>query len=154
MQLQTVKKTTKTRKGKLVYKNGETRISAEDLIAPSYEEIITEIKKKVGERPERDQALPKGEWTEQALKVLGERYLVKNEKLEPVETPEDMIWRVAWEMASAEARWGEKRKDVEVLAKEFYKLMVSREFLPNSPTLMNAGTGNGLQYSACFVLPV
>lgn len=154
MQLQTVRKTKKVRKQKFVYKNGETKVSIENLIAPSYEEVMTEVHKKVGSRPEIDKSLPHGEWTEQALKVLGERYLVKDENLEVIETPEDMVWRVAWEIASAEARWGAKRKDVEELAKEFYKLMVSREFLPNSPTLMNAGTGNGLQYSACFVLPV
>jgi ribonucleoside-diphosphate reductase alpha chain len=154
MELQTVKKTIKSRKRKFVYKNGETKVSMDDLIAPSYEEIMTEVKKKVGERPMRDPRLPQGEWTEQALKVLRERYLVKNDNLEPIETPEDMVWRVSWEVASAEARWGTKRKDVESLAKEYYNLMVSREFLPNSPTLMNAGTGNGLQYSACFVLPV
>ena len=137
-----------------MYKNGETKISMDELIAPSYEEIMSEVKKKIGERPERDPELPQGSWTEQALKVLHERYLVKDDNLEPIETPEDMVWRVSWEVASAEARWGAKRKDVESLAKDFYKLMVSREFLPNSPTLMNAGTGNGLQYSACFVLPV
>jgi ribonucleoside-diphosphate reductase alpha chain len=154
MRLQTIKKPVKTKKTKFVYKNGETKISMMDLIAPSYEEIIAEIKKKIGERPERDSELSQGTWTEQALKVLAERYLVKNDNLEPVETPEDMIWRVSWEVASAEARWGAKRKDVNDRAKEFYNLMVSKEFLPNSPTLMNAGTGNGLQYSACFVLPV
>ncbi len=154
MELQTTRKTVKTRKKKFVYKNGETRISIDELIAPSYEEIMDEIGKKVGERPQKDNDLPKGEWTDQALKVLEERYLVKNDNLEPVETPEDMIWRVSWEIASAEGRWGAKRKDVEKRAKEFYNLMVSREFLPNSPTLMNAGTGNGLQYSACFVLPI
>lgn len=139
---------------KIVYKNGQTKVTLDDLIAPSYEEIMSEVKKKIGERPEKDSTLPSGIWTEQALKVLEERYLIKNDKLEPIETPEDMVWRVAWEMASAEARWGKKRKEVESLAKEFYNLMISREFLPNSPTLMNAGTGNGLQYSACFVLPV
>jgi ribonucleoside-diphosphate reductase alpha chain len=154
MELQTTRKPVKVKKSKFVYKNGETRISMQDLIAPSYEEIITEIKKKIGDRPEKNENLSKGEWTEQALKVLEERYLVKNDNLEAVETPEDMAWRVAWEIASAESRWGAKRKDVEKRAQEFYELMVSREFLPNSPTLMNAGTGNGLQYSACFVLPV
>ncbi|EKE12356.1 MAG: hypothetical protein ACD_13C00233G0007 [uncultured bacterium] len=156
MALQTVnnKKSKKVKQRKIVYKNGETKVVLEDLIAPSYEEIMTEVKKKVGERPERSASLPNGIWTEQALKVLKERYLTKNENLEPIETPEDMIWRVAWEMASAEARWGKSRKEVLATAKEFYSLLVSREFLPNSPTLMNAGTGNGLQYSACFVLPV
>lgn len=139
---------------KPVYKNGATKITLEDLVAPTYEEITKEVIKKVGERPERDSSLTVGNWTPQALKVLEERYLVKNDKLEPIETPEDMIWRVSWEIASAEARWGAKRKDVETLAKEFYELMIGKQFLPNSPTLMNAGTGNGLQYSACFVLPV
>lgn len=156
MALQTVnnKQRKKTRQKKIVYKNGETKVVLDDLIAPSYEEIMTEVKKKVGQRPERDPSLPKGIWTEQALKVLNERYLVKDEDLNPIETPEDMVWRVAWEMASAEARWGKTRKEVLATAKEFYSLLISREFLPNSPTLMNAGTGNGLQYSACFVLPV
>ncbi|MGA3291576.1 MAG: vitamin B12-dependent ribonucleotide reductase [Candidatus Microgenomates bacterium] len=156
MALQTInnKKAVRVKRRKIVYKNGETRITLNDLIAPSYQEIISDIKKKIGKRPERDENLPKGIWTEQALKVLDERYLVKDENLSPIETPEDMVWRVAWEIASAESRWGMKRKDVGELAKEFYKLMISREFLPNSPTLMNAGTDNGLQYSACFVLPV
>ncbi len=156
MALQTIKtkKTLKAKQKKVVYKNGETKVTLDDLIAPSYEEIMSEVKKKVGERPERDSALPAGIWTKQALKVLEERYLVKDGKLEPIESPEDMVWRVSWEMASAEARWGSKRKEIEALAKEFYNLLISREFLPNSPTLMNAGTGNGLQYSACFVLPV
>lgn len=156
MALQTIKHTKiqKTVQKEIKYKNGDTKVTLDDLIAPSYEEITTEIKKKIGDRPERDTSLPSGTWTEQSLKVLEERYLMKDENLKPIETPEDMLWRVAWEIASAEARWGSKRKDVENTAKEFYTLMASREFLPNSPTLMNAGTGNGLQYSACFVLPV
>ncbi len=137
-----------------VYKNGATKITLDDLMAPSYEEIMTEVKKKAGDRPQKPEHLPKGDWTEQAVKVLEERYLVKNEKLEPIETPEDMIWRVAWEMATAEVRWGKTKKEVTMIAEEFYNLLVSKKFLPNSPTLMNAGTGNGLQYSACFVLPV
>lgn len=157
MALQTTKNKKRTaakKQKKIVYKNGETKVTLDDLIAPSYEEIISDIRKKIGTRPERSADLPAGTWTEQAMKVLEERYLVKDENLKPIETPEDMLWRVSWEMASAEARWGAKKKEVEVTAKEFYKLMSSREFLPNSPTLMNAGTENGLQYSACFVLPV
>ncbi|WKZ25437.1 MAG: vitamin B12-dependent ribonucleotide reductase [bacterium] len=126
----------------------------EDYKAPTYEKIRKEIDKKVGLKPNLPQDLPKGDWTEQALKVLGERYLVKDNNLNPIESPEDMIWRVAWDVASSEARWGATKKDVMKSAREFYNLMVSRKFLPNSPTLMNAGTGNGLQYSACFVLPV
>lgn len=153
IQLQKIKYQKKFSK-KFIYKNGSTKVSMDDLIAPSYEEIKGEIVKKIGQPMKIPDGLPKGEWTPQALKVLGERYLVKNEKLEPTETPEDMVWRVSWEIASAEARWGATRNKVEGRAKEFYDLLISRKFLPNSPTLMNAGTGNGLQYSACFVLPV
>lgn len=125
-----------------------------DYKAPSYEEIKKEIEKIVGQRPALPTDLPKGEWNEQALKVLKERYLVKDNDLNPIETPDEVMWRVAWEVASSEVRWGATKKDVMKSAREFYELMVSRKFLPNSPTLMNAGTGNGLQYSACFVLPV
>ena len=153
MELQT-KQTSKIKKNKFIYKNGATQITLDDLSAPSYEEVVTKIKKKIGEKPAMPKDLPKGEWTKQALKVLGERYLVKNDKLEPIETPEQMLWRVAWEIASSEATWGSNKKDVETIARDFYNLMVTKKFLPNSPTLMNAGTGNGLQYSACFVLPV
>lgn len=157
MQLQTKntkKKFAVSGKRKIAYKNGETKVSLDKLFAPEYEEVMAQIKKKVGDRPVRPADLPKGNWTEQSLKVLKERYLVKNEKLEPIETPGDMLWRVSWEIASAEARWGSTKKKVMASAREFYGLMASREFLPNSPTLMNAGTGNMLQYSACFVLPV
>lgn len=137
-----------------MYKNGETHITLDDLVAPTYEEIMNKIKKKVGNRPNLPKDLPKGEWTKQALKVLEERYLVRNDDLELVETPEGMCWRVAWEVAGAEARWGANRQEIEKVARVFYELMATRKFLPNSPTLMNAGANNGLQYSGCFVLPV
>jgi ribonucleoside-diphosphate reductase alpha chain len=159
MELQTLKakktlKAANKKNHKFVYKNGATQISLNDLSAPAYGEVIENIEKKIGKRPDFPSDLPNGNWTEQAIKVLGERYLMKDENLKPIETPEDMVWRVSWEIASAETTWGAKRKNVEEKAKEFYELMISRKFLPNSPTLMNAGTGNGLQYSACFVLPV
>lgn len=126
----------------------------ESFTAPSYEEIISEIRSKIGEQPSIPDDLPRGVWSDQALKVLQERYLKKDEDGKVVETPEEMCWRVSWEIASAEARWGRDRKEVTQIAREFYNLLVTHEFLPNSPTLMNAGTGSGLQYSACFVLPV
>ncbi len=119
-----------------------------------YNEIIKEIKEKIGEMPKMPSGLPKGKWTKQAIKVLKERYLDRDKNGEVIETPEEMIWRVSWEIASAEARWGADRDQVLKQAKTFFKLLVSRNFLPNSPTLMNAGKGNNLQYSACFVLPV
>jgi ribonucleoside-diphosphate reductase alpha chain len=65
-----------------------------------------------------------------------------------------MCWRVAWAIANAEVTWGKTQDQVHEVASQFYALMVDGYFQPNSPTLMNAGKDNGLQYSACFVLPV
>ena len=94
-----------------------------------------------------------GNWTEQALRVLRERYLTRQGD-EVLETPEEMCWRVAQAIARAEERWGKGPAVVREIAGAFYDLMVDGYFLPNSPTLMNAGKGNQLQYSACYVLPV
>lgn len=136
------------------YKNGHTKLTLDTFSFPSYEEMTAKIKSKLGTRPGLPNDLPKGRWTEQSLRVLNERYLRKNDEGEVIETPGEMCWRVAWDIASAEVAWDAKRKDVINSAKDFYNLLITHEFLPNSPTLMNAGTGNGLQYSACFVLPV
>jgi len=97
---------------------------------------------------------PKGQWSQQALRVLGERYLNKDPKGRVVENPEGMCYRVAKEVAGAEKKLGTDPKTIAKLTRQFYDLMVSCQFLPNSPTLMNAGRKNNLQYSACFVLPV
>src|SRR6266576_1578795 len=94
-----------------------------------------------------------GKWTEPARRVLRERYLSRKDG-EVTETPEEMCWRVATSIAAGEARYGRTAAAVREIAEAFYDMMVEGEFLPNSPTLMNAGKGNGLQYSACYVLPV
>ncbi len=138
-------------------KNGNSEIShlsLESLIFTPYEKIKEEIYKKVGSMPRVPKDLKRGVWTEQAVKVLQERYLMKDNKGKIIETPEEMCWRVSWEIASADARWGKNKKEVIDIAKDYYELLVKHEFFPNSPTLMNAGTGNNLQYSACFVIPV
>ncbi|MGE5893720.1 MAG: vitamin B12-dependent ribonucleotide reductase [bacterium] len=88
-----------------------------------------------------------------ALKVLQKRYLIKDEEGKVVETPEELFRRVARAIASAEAKFGKSFSDVQFIEEEFYRLMTSLDFLPNSPTLMNAGRRLG-QLSACFVLPV
>ena len=138
-------------------KNGDskiTHVSLESLIFTPYEKVKEDIGKKVGSMPRVPKDLKKGVWTQQAIKVLEERYLMKDDRGKVIETPEEMCWRVSWEIASAEARWGKTRAEVTGIAKDYYDILIKHEFLPNSPTLMNAGTGNNLQYSACFVIPV
>lgn len=129
-------------------------VKLQDLKFEDYGQKTQNLEKKIGKMPAIPKGLPKGSWSEQALKVLEERYLQKDKDGKIIETPEQMCWRVAWEISSADGLWGKSRKEVRSQAEDFYKLLVSRKFLPNSPTLMNAGTGNNLQFSACFVLPV
>lgn len=135
-----------------VYQNMSKK--EDKIITETYEEVMKEVNEKAGERPMLPSDLPKGDWSEQAEKVLKERYLDKDNNGELIEQPDDLIWRVAFAVASAEVRFGATKEEVVKTAKSFYNLMSSKRFLPNSPTLMNAGKNNGLQYSACFVLPV
>ncbi len=85
--------------------------------------------------------------------ILRQRYLVKNENDEVIETPEQLFERVARAVAEAEKRFSQRKDRVEYYAEKFYELMANFDFLPNSPTLMNAGRPLG-QLSACFVLPI
>jgi ribonucleoside-diphosphate reductase alpha chain len=91
--------------------------------------------------------------TPNSLKVLEKRYLKKNEEGKVVETAEELFRRIARTIASADMKYGKSEADVALLEEEFYSIITSLEFLPNSPTLMNAGRRLG-QLSACFVLPV
>lgn len=85
-----------------------------------------------------------------ALKVLQERYLLKNEDGQIIETPTQMFHRVAEAIAKQDRLYGKDPKETENL---FFTALRNGDFLPNSPTLMNAGTKLG-QLSACFVLPI
>ena len=96
--------------------------------------------------------LPEPELSSNARLVLEKRYLQKDESGQLLEDPRQMFWRVAAKIASAEANYSAGKEQVE-LAREFYNLLTSFDFLPNSPTLMNAGTDLE-QLAACFVLPV
>ena len=85
--------------------------------------------------------------------VLNQRYLFKDNSGNIIETPDDMYLRVASTIASVEAQYGGDEKQVLTFKLIFYQMMKSNQFLPNSPTLMNAGRPEGL-LSACFVLPI
>ena len=93
-----------------------------------------------------------GGLTDTALQVLEKRYLLKDDKGKVTETPEQMFRRVAAAIAAAETIHNPKA-NTKAVEDEFFKIMFNLEFLPNSPTLMNAGKKLG-QLSACFVLPV
>jgi len=91
-------------------------------------------------------------FSDNARKILERRYLLKDEGGRIVETPRAMFQRVAKAVAEAELLYS-KSANLREYERKFFDLMVNLEFLPNSPTLMNAGTDIG-QLSACFVLPV
>lgn len=86
------------------------------------------------------------------LLVLKRRYLLKDDERRVIETPKELFQRVARYISQAEAHFSSTHKKEEV-ERAFFEMMSRLEFLPNSPTLMNAGTSLG-QLSACFVLPV
>ena len=90
--------------------------------------------------------------TENAIAVLEKRYLMRDENGTPLETPDALFRRVSSAIASGDLQF-DKNADIKALEDRFYEMMTSMEFLPNSPTLMNAGRPLG-QLSACFVLPV
>src|SRR5881397_384217 len=96
---------------------------------------------------------PRLDLSANALTVLERRYLVKDDQGKPVERPQDLFWRVARTIAAPDRTYGASDRAVESLAETFVELMATRVWMPNSPTLMNAGRPLG-QLSACFVLPV
>nr|BAL53207.1 ribonucleoside-diphosphate reductase alpha chain [uncultured Chloroflexota bacterium] len=100
--------------------------------------------------PPIPEGLPKVELTENARQVLTKRYLRRGDDGKPVETVEEMFWRVAWHVARVEEQWG---ADVMARAMQYYHLLTSKKFFPNSPTFTGAGTPLG-QLAACFVLPL
>jgi ribonucleoside-diphosphate reductase alpha chain len=100
--------------------------------------------------PEIPPDLPAVQLADNARQVLIRRYVRRGDDGKPVETIEEMFWRVAYHIASVEAKWG---TDVIRLAKDYYHLLTNKLFFPNSPTFTGAGTPLG-QLAACFVLPI
>jgi ribonucleoside-diphosphate reductase alpha chain len=100
----------------------------------------------------RSQVISGIKLSDNALRVLERRYLIKDGEGRVIETPQELFRRVARHIASAELIYNPEA-DVSICEEAFYQLMGSLEFLPNSPTLMNAGRELG-QLSACFVIPI
>lgn len=97
--------------------------------------------------PDLDREIP---LSDNARTVLRKRYLRRGEDGEPVETEQEMFWRVAYHVAKVEADYGQP---IEPVARQFYDLLTTLRFFPNSPTFTGAGTPLG-QLAACFVLPI
>ena len=91
--------------------------------------------------------------SENALKVLEKRYLKRDKDGKPTETAKDLFLRVASTLANADKQFGASDEEIQKTTKKFYDFITNRYFMPNSPTLMNAGRELG-QLAACFVLPV
>lgn len=88
-----------------------------------------------------------------ALKVLEERYLLKDDTGKIIETPIEMFKRIAKAVAMADSKYTKNIEEIKKTETTFFEIMKNLEFLPNTPTIMNAGTNLG-QLSACFVLPI
>ena len=91
--------------------------------------------------------------SDNARVVLDKRYLQKNDAGDIIEDPQEMFRRVAKALAAPEFKYEKTPDEVAAIEESFFQMMASLEYLPNSPTMMNAGTGAGT-LSACFVLPL
>src|SRR5437879_11859743 len=92
---------------------------------------------------------PDPKLADEELRGLQKRYLKKDDKGRVIETPKELFARVAWNLAQAERSYGATEAQVEETARRFFRIISNLEFLPNSPTLMNAGL-ELQQLSACF----
>jgi len=109
-----------------------------------------EIKNGLLPTPPLPKGLPKAQLTDNARQVLMKRYVRRGDDGKPAENVEEMFWRVAYHVAKVEEQWG---ADVHERTQEYYHLLSSKKFFPNSPTFTGAGTPLG-QLAACFVLPI
>jgi ribonucleoside-diphosphate reductase alpha chain len=130
----------------ILIKNGLAQVAKAYILYRQKRAEIRQIKGFLGPRDELN-------FSVNATKVLQKRYLLKDDEGNVIETPVQMFRRVAKAVALADKEYGAKSSQIKKTEEDFYQMMSNLEFLPNSPTLMNAGTKIG-QLSACFVLPV
>jgi len=109
-----------------------------------------EGRKKILQKPPLPEDLGSISLSDNARKVLSKRFIRRDRNELPVETIDEMFWRVAYHVASCEPEWSGNIND---RARQFYALMISKSFFPNSPTFTGAGTPLG-QLAACFVIPI
>jgi len=121
---------------------GFEKVASEYQAYRQKKEEIRELRGKLG--------IAEPKLTVNALEVLSRRYLLKDENEKIIETPPQMFNRIATAVAQVDPRYGDNQQESQ---KAFYEMLTRLEFIPNSPTLFNAGTKLG-QLSACFVLPV
>src|SRR3989344_6933904 len=120
--------------------NGQLKPTGKDVNSRKFEDRFVPRYKKM---PELPTGLPEPSFSESSNKILIERYLLKGGNLEVVESVSERFWHIAYDIASGDMDFGAKEPQVYAQAQDFYKMMVLQEFLPNSPTIMNAGKQNG-----------
>ena len=124
------------------------------LILPTEEsDRLSEIYKMGRDIPEPPEGLADPKLSENSWYIGKTRYAKRDEKGNPIETPKQLFWRVAYNIATAEMLYGASEKDHIATAVRFYKAMSTRKFMPATPILLNAGKMHE-QLSSCFVLPV
>src|SRR5512141_3208792 len=131
----------------------KTRLRSNKLLSEAHLMVaksVTDSKQGMLPTPPMPKGLPKVQLTNNARQVLERRYVRRGHDGKPAETVEGMFWRVAYHVARVEEMWD---GDVIERAKEFYRLLTGKPFVPNSPTFTGAGTPLG-QLAACFVLPI
>ncbi len=131
---------------KALIESGHATTAKSYIIYRHRKNLEREMKKALG--VEDDLKLPLN-----SIQVLEKRYLLKDENAKIIETPSQLFRRVAKHLASNELNYGADTVTAKRYEEAFYQAMTNFEFLPNSPTLMNAGTELG-QLAACFILPV
>ncbi|RJP46389.1 MAG: adenosylcobalamin-dependent ribonucleoside-diphosphate reductase [Armatimonadetes bacterium] len=130
--------------------NGHASFPASDKVSLFSREDVWEEGKNIPPVPDD---LPVPRLSENALYIGKTRYAKRNGNGEPIESAREMFWRVAYNIACADLQFNPDQEHLISCAREFYQIMAAQRFIPNTPTMLNAGK-QMQQLSACFVLPI